>query len=375
MPRSSRALLAVGLVAACLLLPSAARAQVIPGTCVSGVLPHGALSRVCVPASGWNGDLVVYAHGYVAPGLPLDFYQTSLPDGTSLPALVQSLGYAFATTSYRQNGLAILEGADDIRELVAAFGASHPAPARTYVAGLSEGGLVATLLAERSPELFTGAVASCAPIGSFLGQLEYFTDFRVLFDYYFPGLLPASPIRIPNEILVNWQSKYVPAITAALRAHPAKTLELLRVTKASFDPAKPETAAATTLDLLWYNVFANNDAVAKLGGSPFGNKLKWYTGSSNDLLLNLRVQRFTASPIARRAVRAYETNGQTAIPLVTLHTTADDVVPFLHELAYLAKADPVGRGKFLPVPVVRYGHCNFTTNEVLGAFLLTVRQP
>jgi hypothetical protein len=31
------------------------------------------------------------------------------------------LGYAFATTTYRQNGLAILEGVDDIRELVAAF--------------------------------------------------------------------------------------------------------------------------------------------------------------------------------------------------------------------------------------------------------------
>ena len=39
----------------------------------------------------------------------------------NLPALVLSQGYAFATTSYRQNGLAILEGADDIRELVTAF--------------------------------------------------------------------------------------------------------------------------------------------------------------------------------------------------------------------------------------------------------------
>ena len=375
MPRSSRALLPAVVLAAGLLLPTPARAQVVPGACVPSVLPHGALSLICVPAAGWNGDLVVYAHGYIAPGLPLDFYQTALPDGTPLPALIQSLGYAFATTSYRQNGLAILEGADDIRELVAAFNATHAAPVRTYVAGLSEGGLVATLLAERSPDLFTGALASCAPIGSFLGQLEYFGDFRVLFDYFFPGLLPASPIKIPAEVIANWQSRYVPAITAALAARPAKTLELLRTAKAPFDPTKPETAVNTALDLLWYNVFATNDATAKLGGSPFGNTRKWYVGSSNDLLLNLRIQRFVASPLARKALRAYETSGEVGIPLVTLHTTSDDVVPFLHELAYLAKSDPIGRGKFLPVPIVRYGHCNFTTNEVLGAFLLTVKQP
>jgi pimeloyl-ACP methyl ester carboxylesterase len=371
----SRALLAILVFAAALLVPSTVRAQVRPGACVSGVLPHGALSLICVPDTGWNGDLVVYAHGYVAPGLPLDFYQTSLPDGTALPALLQSLGYAFATTSYRQNGLAILEGADDIRELVAAFEVSHPVPARTYIAGLSEGGLVATLLAERSPNLFTGAMASCAPIGSFLGQLEYIGDFRVLFDYFYPGVLPGSPIRIPTAVMLNWQSHYAPAIQRALAARPARTLELLRTAKAPFDPSKPETAANTVVDLLWYNVFATNDAVAKLHGNPFGNRLKWYSGSSNDLLLNLRVRRFTASPVARNAVRAYETNGQTGIPLVTLHTTSDDVVPFLHELAYVAKADPVGRGKFLPVPVLRYGHCNFTTNEVLGAFLLMVKQP
>ena len=92
-----------------LLLPATARAQAVPGTCEDGDLPSGALSRICVPTVGWNGQLVVYAHGYVAPGLPLGFYQLTTPDGLYLPLLVQSLGYAFATTSYRQNGLAILE--------------------------------------------------------------------------------------------------------------------------------------------------------------------------------------------------------------------------------------------------------------------------
>jgi hypothetical protein len=44
------------------LLPASARAQGIPLPCVDGDLPSGALSRICVPL-GWNGQLVVFAHG------------------------------------------------------------------------------------------------------------------------------------------------------------------------------------------------------------------------------------------------------------------------------------------------------------------------
>jgi pimeloyl-ACP methyl ester carboxylesterase len=358
------------------LVPQSAAAQgVVPGECRPGTLPGGARSLVCVPALGWNGDVVVFAHGYVAPGLPLDFYQLDLPDGTNLPALVQSLGYAFATTSYRQNGLAILQGVDDIRELLDAFGAAHPSLIRTYVAGVSEGGLVATLLAERSPERFTGVLATCAPIGSFRGQVDYIGDFRVLFDFYFPGLIPGSPIDIPAEVRAHWETRYVPAIMAALQARPGRLAELLRVARAPYDPAHPATAVQTVVEVLWYNVFGTNDAVAKLRGNPYSNVARWYFGSSNDLSLNLSVRRFAATPSARRALRSYEPSGQLAVPLVTLHTTRDDVVPFWHELLYLARVDTMDRGRFLPLPVPRYGHCEFTTKEVLAAFLLTVRQP
>ena len=60
---------------------------------------------------------------------------------------------------------------------------------------------------------------------------------------------------------------------------------------------------------------------------------------------------------------------------MTLHTTGDELIPFWHELLYLPKVDLSGRGRFFPIPAVRYGHCNFTANEVLTAFGLAVRQP
>ncbi len=302
-----------------LLLPATARAQAVPGTCADGVLPSGALSLICVPAVGWNGQLVVYAHGYVAPGLPLGFYQLTTPDGLYLPLLVQSLGYAFATTSYRQNGLAILEGVADVQELVTAFSDMNSPPTRTHIAGVSEGGLVATLLAERSPpDQFRSAFAACGQIGNFRLQINYVGNFRVLFDYFFPGVIPGSPIAIPSEVMADWYTVYVPAITGALAANPGRALELMRVAHAAFDPANPATVINTAISLLWYNVFGTNDAVRKLGGNPFGNRLTWYFGSQNDLRLNLQVRRLTASPVALHAMQPYETSGDLAIPLVTL---------------------------------------------------------
>src|SRR5262245_755159 len=169
--------LAVALTLVLLFVPRAASAQLaIPQPCVEDTLPSGALSSICVPI-GWNGHLIVFAHGYVAPVLPLGFYNTSLSDGTSLPTIAQLLGFAFATTSYRRNGLAILEGVDDVKELVAEFNSTHTAPVRTYIIGVSEGGLVATLLAEQEPEMFYSGLALCSPNGSFRGQIHYFANF------------------------------------------------------------------------------------------------------------------------------------------------------------------------------------------------------
>src|SRR5262249_48385014 len=146
---------------------------------------------------------------------PLGFYELTLPDGTYLPNLVQGLGYAFATTSYRENGLAVLPALDDLRQLIAAFPATAgKTPIHTFLTGVSEGGLITAIFAEQSPSLISGALAACGPIGNFQLQVDYFGDFRVLFDRFFPGVLPPSPIAIPPSLITNWSSTYEPAVTA-----------------------------------------------------------------------------------------------------------------------------------------------------------------
>jgi hypothetical protein len=305
---------------------------------------------------------------------PLDFYNLTL-GGVNLPALVLSQGYAFATTSYRQNGLAILEGADDIRELVAAFNTmGFGPPQRTYITGGSEGGLVATLLLEQSPLEFSSGLAACSPVGSFRGQVNYVGDFRVLFDYFFPNVIPGSAIDVPPDVVAKWFTLHLPTALAALAANPARAIELMRTSGAAYDPANAAaTIAQTAASVLTYNIITTTDAATKLGGNPYGNQFKLYLGSSNDLRLNLRVERFAASPAAVAEMRKYETTGNLNRRLVTLHTTSDELVPFVHEPLYLAKVFLTGHSGLLPLPIKRYGHCNFTEIELATAFALTVQ--
>ena len=149
------------------------------------------------------------APGYAAPGPLLNFHDLTL-GGVNLPALVLSQGYAFATTSYRQNGLAIS------RAPTISANSSRPSPSgsrppqRTFMTGGSEGGLVAALLLEQSPGMFSSGLAACSPVGTFRGQVNYIGDFRVLFDYFFPEVIPGSAIDVPFYVVKDWVKRTFP---------------------------------------------------------------------------------------------------------------------------------------------------------------------
>lgn len=364
-------------------LPPAPPPPAVPAECEYDDLASGALYLICIPTLNWNGEAVIWNHGYVAPQLPLDFNATDtlrLVDGTYLPDIVLGLGYAFAATSYRSNGLAALDAVDDVRLLLARYRELRqqhgpPGEDRVYVSGASMGGLVTTLLAERYPESFDGALAACGVVGGFRRQVNYWGDFRVLFDYFFPGVLPGSPVSIPTELILNWQSTYVPAIIGALSANPGAARQLIAATKAPIDPARPtESTVETTLSLLWYNVFATNEAGQRLGGNPYDNVGRIYWGSDNDWALNRGVKRFAAARAAVAAMAKFETSGQIRMPVVMPHTTRDQIVKIDQTLLYWLKARPRGDGSVLPIPIVRYGHCTFTAEEVVLSFGLLIFQ-
>jgi pimeloyl-ACP methyl ester carboxylesterase len=360
---------------------SAGGQQVVPfGTQATLSLPNcthypsgGAIHFFCTPTN-WNGSLIVYAHGYVSPE---EQSAPSLPaEAEQIAQLVQPLGFAFATTSFPDRGLVVPGGVADLVTLVSEFKSQYPLTRNTFLVGASEGGLITAKAVERHENVFSGGLACCGPVGDFRKQIDYFGDFFVVFNYFFPGVFPAGtgPGGVPGDVIDRWETDYIPKVHAAITADPARTSQLLRVTDAPVDPTNPASVEQTVLGVLWYNVFATNDALAKLGGQPFDNSLRWYRGSSNDWALNRGVQRFRAHAAALQTIQNdYQTTGRLKRPLVMLHTLADPIVPYWHEPLYWWKALLSGSLQHhVGIPILRYGHCNFTPQELLGAFALLV---
>lgn len=374
-----RVTLLVCIVAAGMFLVDAPAAQAAESICdPDGLQSGGAVYRVCMPSEGWNGELVVYAHGYVGYNEPIAIPedQLSMDDGPSLPEIINGLGYAFAVTSYRVNGLAVREGTEDLLDLVEIFRTDYGIPNRVYLTGPSEGGVITALMMEQYPDVFDGAVSACGPVGSFRGQINYWGDVRVIFNYLFPDVLPGTPAGVPQEVIDNWETVYEPMLEQLFRDQPARRKLLMAIANIPEHPFNLDLTIEGLMDLMWYNVFATNDGIAKLGGHPFDNSRRWYRGSGNDVLLNLSVSRYSADEAALTEMETYyQTRGSLQKPMVMLHTV-DPLIPLWHEPLYTRLVDQQGSQALhtsLPA-LLRYGHCNFTTVQVLVAFVMMVQQ-
>jgi pimeloyl-ACP methyl ester carboxylesterase len=376
--RAGAVILRMAIGAGCLMAAPAAFAG--PSACEpDAVQPGGAIYRICMPASRpWNGDLVIWAHGYVEVTRPVAIPEEQLCLGGTfcVPDITNALGFGFITTSYRMNGM-VTTGVEDVVELVDLFTAAHGAPRRVYLVGASEGGLVTTLGAERRPDVFDGGLAACGPIGDFHRQIDYYGDFRVLFDYFYPGLMPGTPMSIPDDLIANFETFFSDTVVPVVfdPANVGLLIQLQKTTHATYDPNDPASQVKTLHDGLWYNVFATNDIIAKLGGVPFDNIGRMYRGSNDDAALNAAVARIAADPGALATADAlFATTGVLHKPLVTLHTTMDQQVAFVQELLYNQKLRDEGlSGEHVLIPAFRYGHCNFKPWEALLSFALLIR--
>ena len=339
------------------------------------------LYLICVPEN-WNGELILYAHGYVAPSVP----NLTFAEGEQYAGLVTSLHFAYATTTYSANGLHIQQGIDEMLLLkefaVNYLETNHATPSRVYLAGGSQGGAITALTMERHPEAFNGGFSLCGPCGQFEKQLNYYGDFRLIFDYYFKSVVkpsltalglpyPDGLDNIPAALINNWQTAYVPIILQALNNNPQLTSKLLAVSKAPFDPADVTTIGQTVIATLWYNFFTIDDAKEKIQGVLFDNSRKLYFGTGNfleDLRLNKDIKRLVVkSNDGTYPLNLYETTGILNTPMVMEHTIKDPIQLFLlHQPVYRLKVLAAGKSSnFAAIPINRYGHCNFTEVEIL----------
>ena len=375
----------------------------LPANCKESLQGDNETYLVCMPNPAlWNGDLVVFAHGYVffnpedaKPYMPYEQIQISTGSTTVwLPSILNLLGYGFAMTSYRKEGLAVIEGVEDMRNLVSAVKGQAAAAGKkvrnVYVTGASEGGLITTLLMEGYAGEFRGGLSLCGPVGDFQKQINYWGDFRAVLDALFPNVLPPDAVTIPPELMADWASPasaYQAKLLSAMAASPLKTAALLGVTKAAIDLGDiAGTTPQTVKQILDYNIFATNEAKIELARylpiaspqpgfvQPYSNVGVVYHGSGDpavDMGINATVTRYEAVGPVDLALQPYQTSGALKAPLVNMHTTLDPVVPFWHQGLYRAKALGSGSGfKLSSVAINRYGHCNFKLSEMLYGFFL-----
>jgi len=119
---------------------------------------EGAKFTLALPEN-WNHRVLIVAHGLRPADRPL--VADLFPDHFSYQTLLDE-GWLIAKTSYRRNGLVIADAMADIDALRGHITATYGVPERVVLEGESMGGLIVTLLAERTGEkhtLYSGAVA------------------------------------------------------------------------------------------------------------------------------------------------------------------------------------------------------------------------
>lgn len=362
-------------VIAAVTLPALLWADPPPGTTVVTGEKFGALYGIYVPEA-WNGDLVLYAHGFVARQHPIALPDPDVPDptyGTVAPLRDALLGegFAVALSSYSDNGWAVSEGHKQTKGLLPIFRREFGNPSRIYVTGHSMGGLITLRLVEKHPRMFDGALPMCGVLGGAKLEVDQILHVRTLFDYFYPGVLLEDALHVADAI--DPLDVMLPALDAMLAdVRPVPGWFEIGLIAGLDLPADPALVFDAILWRLWAQ--GGMDMLERTKGKSYwGNLDTAYTGSFDDSALNSLVDRYESHARGRAYLRIwYETTGELQVPTLTLHNGIDPLVPFIHQAVYAEKVDANGKLHNLVQRVSQaeqYGHCAFTVEEELEAFL------
>ena len=321
-----------------------------PANTVDAGVINGAPYYIEIPTQ-WNKGLVLYAHGYTLAG-----DKPPRHDGRGMKALRDaflSRGFAFAASDYSVQGWAVKEAIEDTEGLRRYFVAKYGAPTEAYITGHSMGGHIAIATIERYPEAYQGALPMCGPLGA---AIDFFTnsvfDMLVTFESLFPASI-GSPYEPSGDTGTRGK--------AAIAADPERA--------ARFAQRFGRTAGQLPVALAFFQVIAG-ELKQRAGGEPFDNRNHIYAGFGDDAAVNRTVKRYASTPAARDYLRQYATpSGRIADPVLTIHTTTDELVLGSDVTADEVPAALAGTSdRFVARFVDAVGHCNFTSAQTGSAF-------
>jgi len=332
----------------------------------------GAGYRIEVPEN-WNGDLVLYAHGFRPGGLEL------IVDNPPIRRYLVEHGFAWAASSYATNGYDVTQGVKDTHDLGTLFNGLVANPNRVYFTGTSMGGHITGVAIEQYPNAYVGAMPMCGVMGD-----------NKLFDYFVENHLTAhvlADLDVPFPFPPGYSTTIVPLLKTLFGgATFPVTLTPLGVKYAGvvenlsggkrpmFDPGFRFAPTGGNF-LLSQGVGSqegtrtNVDTVYQIDADP--------ALSSEELALNADILRIDLDPQARReqglaGVPAIA--GSFRMPVLSMHTLGDLFVPFSMEQIYARRAAENGVGDRLVTRAIRDArHCGFNTVEMERGFADLVR--
>lgn len=311
----------------------------------------------------WNGDLALYAHGYIPAAAPVGIASVEAlgEHVAEMRDLLLDRGFAVGYASYSANGFNVKEGAvatDRLREI---FSSRVGDPERTFLIAQSLGAIDAVMLAESDPGQYAGLLSVAGALGGSQAAIDYYGHIRVLFDLFYPGVLPGSLLELPPNLnLLN--DVIIPAATA-IAAHPEGAFAISQITQTPVPFRSGEELGASIVGALVFHAIALDDLLQRTHGhSLFGNRETVYSSStlSADVLayVNSAVARYSIAPDAGTYLRRYyRTTGRLETPTLTLHMRWDPLVPLFHEAIYRDRVAARGRLDLLEQRTIdKYGH-------------------
>jgi hypothetical protein len=361
------------------------------GAAISSVhagIRDGAAYRVEVPLR-WNGELVVYAHGYRGTGTIV------YVDNPALRAYYIARGFAWAASSYATNGYDVGQGVRDSYSMIDAFRqVIGRAPRDVYMSGASMGGQITAVAIEKHPSAFVGAMPYCGVLGD-TRLFDYFLDANVT-AAALAGVHIDFPLQPPADYQDQWRTQVgrirpalgvttgaPPKLTAAGRTWSAVVERRTGGVRPGFAGsfaywnAVPSLAPLNDLPFLFGLYPGLTGGTANIAaGNVTDNRFTLYRSTDRrwpttaEWRLNAGVLRVkhtdTADPGLGGVPRVV---GRPPVPVLSLHDIGDLFVPFSMEQVYAQRAAANGRSRLFVSRAIRgVGHCDFTQPELRTGF-------
>jgi hypothetical protein len=353
----------------------------------------GAPYRIEVPKH-WNGQLVLYAHGFRGNGT------TVWVDDSPLRAYFIAHGFAWAASGYATNGYDVGQGVLDSHALIGLFAGKVRTARSVYMTGVSMGGHITAVEIEHFRGDFVGAMPACGVLGD-KELFDYFTDANVT-----AAALTHTDIQFPMSLAAG--QAYTPTYDAQVHSE-------LPALGTGFTTGNPAAVSLTPTGQAWAGTvqqrsggtrpgfasgfaFWSSFGFAPLTDVPFlfgvypglsggtvgiadgnvvDNRFTVYRIDDNhgfltpaERALNRSVLRVApTTPPSRGLDGVPKVVGDPRIPVLSMHDLGDLFVPFKMEQIYAQRAAAHGESRLFVSRAIRgVGHCDFTQSELQAGF-------